>query len=140
LPPLQLDPVRESAAAARSYVRAALNALGLPELIDSAELGVSELAANACMHAHTSFIVAVRLMNSSRVRITVSDASDAAPTARVAGPLATSGRGLLLLTAAGAWGVEPPLDGMSGKRIWFEPTSELTETVVSSASLNHPLD
>lgn len=140
LPPLRLDPVRESAAAARSYVRAALNVFGLPELVDSAELGVSELAGNACLHAHTSFIVAVTLTDTCRVRITVSDASDVAPMARPAGPLATSGRGLLLLTAAGEWGVERPIDGSSGKGIWFEPTSELTEAPRGIASLSDPFD
>jgi anti-sigma regulatory factor (Ser/Thr protein kinase) len=136
VPPLQLDPVRESSAAARRYVRAALERFGLPELADMAELGVSELAANVCMHAHTPFVVTVSLTDPSRVRITVSDASVASPAPRPAGPLATSGRGLHLLSAAGDWGVEPPIDGSSGKLIWFEPVNELAEARFADTSVN----
>lgn len=104
-----------------------------------AELGVSELAANVCLHAHTSFVVTVRLVDASRVRITVSDTSAASAIPQQAGPLATSGRGLHLLSAAGEWGVERPLDGSPGKLIWFEPASELAEGWVAGTSAKDPL-
>jgi hypothetical protein len=35
--------------------------------------------------------------------------------------MATTGRGLRLLSAYGSWGIQEPIDGRIGKTIWFQP-------------------
>lgn len=95
--------------------------LGKPGLIDSAELGVSELVANACLHARTPMTVVLRLLAADVFRIEVSDDSPRQPEQRDLGALATTGRGLRLLSAYGVWGVFPATDAGVGKTVWFEP-------------------
>src|SRR5437763_16836043 len=117
-----MDPVAEAAAAARRYVRAALTEVGHPELVDNGELGVSELVTNATLYGRTPFTITVRDGAHGPVRIQVADGSPAVPQQKRHGDLATTGRGLRLLDAAGVWGVEP---SAQGKTVWFEPAAEM---------------
>lgn len=87
------------------------------ELVDAAELAVSELVTNALLHANTDIDVAVVAMDVG-VRIEVCDDHAALPAARHYGDYATTGRGLDLVSALAVdVGIEPREP--TGKRIWF---------------------
>jgi hypothetical protein len=129
-PPLHLGPVPEASLQARRFVRDSLTTLGVAALSDSAELGVSELVANACLHARTAITVALRVVH-GKVRIEVSDDSPSQPQEREVGLTATTGRGLRLLSAYGTWGVAEAIDGRIGKTVWFQPRSTPTLPVAT---------
>jgi anti-sigma regulatory factor (Ser/Thr protein kinase) len=112
-----------ASAQARAYVRTALLALGLRELIDSAELGVTELVTNACLHARTPLTLAIRVVDHG-VRIGVTDHSPRAPEVRRGDLWATTGRGLRLLEGLGRWGVDLLSPPEVGKTVWFEPLAD----------------
>ncbi|MEU6093418.1 ATP-binding protein [Streptomyces sp. NPDC047079] len=86
---------------------------------ESVELVVSELATNAVRHGRVPgryFEVAMVYDGEKTVEVEVSDASSHRPVAADPGPEATSGRGLLLVTAlAQSWGVR---DRVVGKTVW----------------------
>ena len=105
-------------------MREALTRLGRPELIDAAELGATELATNACLHAQTPFVVSVFETAAGTVRVAVTDGSPLPPVQRDHRVLATTGRGLRLLGATGRWGVEWNVPGRPGKTVWFEPSAD----------------
>jgi anti-sigma regulatory factor (Ser/Thr protein kinase) len=123
--PLQLPPAAASAGEARQYVRDCLGAIGRPDLIECAVLGVDELVANACVHARTPLVVGLEVGRDERVRIEVTDLSPTAPVRREAGTDALGGRGLTLLDACGRWGLSLVNTSGSGKTVWFEPFSSL---------------
>jgi len=123
--PVQLPPERASAGEARQYIRDCLGALGRPDLIECAVLGVDELVANVCVHVGTPLVVAVEMAADGRVMIEVTDLSAAPPVRRDAGDYELGGRGLTLLDACGHWGLSPTTTSGSGKTIWFEPFSSL---------------
>jgi hypothetical protein len=105
-------------------VRDNLSTLGYAGLIDSAELGVSELVTNACLHARTPMTVVLRLLAADVIRIEVSDDSPRQPELRDYAAMSTTGRGLRLLSAYGVWGVLPPPGAGNGKTVWFEPAAD----------------
>lgn len=121
-PPLEASarfhPSPDAPRTARRFAIEALRGWGYrPELLDDAELVVSELATNATVHARSAFSVTVR-SEEEQVRLSVSDASAVAPFVREAGPTAMFGRGMALTAGlASAWGVEPRPDG---KTVWAE--------------------
>ena len=89
-------------------------------MIPDAELLVTELAANAVVHAGSEFTVCLAAQPTT-VRISVQDASPGRPVARVAG-LECSGRGLALVASlASDWGSA----GRSGKIVWAELRREV---------------
>lgn len=123
--PLQLPPEAASAGEARHYVRDCLDALGRPDLIECAELGVDELVANVCIHARTPLVVSVAMEPNESVRIEVTDLCPTPPTRREAAEYEQNGRGLTLLDACGQWGLSPRTNSGSGKTVWFEPFASL---------------
>ena len=105
---------------ARRSVEAALAGTPVEHLADDAGLLVSELAANAVLHARTDFDVVVDV-GEGRVRVHVRDRSDDVPVLAVPSATGMSGRGLALVsTLASAWGTEAAPEG--GKSVWFELT------------------
>ncbi|HVM01878.1 MAG TPA: GAF domain-containing protein, partial [Acidimicrobiales bacterium] len=129
---MELPPELASAGRARRLVHAAVAEWGLPHLADDVALGVSELVANAVLHAHTDIELVVERKGGG-VRASVRDTSahdvslpwqraDEGPDDEWRGsPLdaeAMTGRGLTVVASvADAWGVE--VDG-GGKTVWME--------------------
>jgi anti-sigma regulatory factor (Ser/Thr protein kinase) len=116
----------EAPARARRWVQERLRAIGRPELVDAAMLGVSELVTNALLHAGGG--IAVRILDTNgRLRVEVYDESPVTPELPpVAGLEArtnpsTVGRGLQILDSVSiAWGV---YDEETGKCVWFQPAA-----------------
>ena len=82
---------------------------------------VTELAANAVVHAQTSFTVTVSRPAGGTIRISVRDASVDPPRPRRPAPLDGSGRGLGLVAALTAvWGCDIV---PGGKVVWAELVS-----------------
>jgi anti-sigma regulatory factor (Ser/Thr protein kinase) len=148
--PLQLDATPRAASDARSWVGLICRELDREDLIECAELGVSELVANAILHAQQPISVRVR-GTASHPRIEVLDGSSQAPvppTVEVDSDdfLATFGRGLAIVAQCSvAWGASMEEDG---KVVWFEPAPAIRDddgavgvfdsTVVEPEP--HPLD
>ncbi len=112
-----------AAADARRLLTDALRRMGHgSRFVDDARLIITELAANAVVHARSPFTVSIRSENST-VRIFVRDGSEVAPALREASLTAPSGRGLrLVATLASRWGVDPASDG---KVVWAELDSPI---------------
>lgn len=112
--PAQLESVR----LARRFVIAVLEDVDLGGCADDAGLLVSELAANAVLHARSGFSVHLRPTLEGGVRVEVEDASPLPPVHTPHSASAMSGRGLdLVACTAVRWGSHPHGDG---KAVWFE--------------------
>ncbi|MGQ7297140.1 ATP-binding protein [Quadrisphaera sp. KR29] len=112
--PAQLESVR----LARRFVMGVVEAVGLGGCADDAGLLVSELAANAVLHARTGFSVHLRPTLEGGVRVEVEDASPLPPVHTPHSASAMSGRGLdLVACTAVRWGSHPH---GAGKAVWFE--------------------
>ncbi|MFD5445979.1 ATP-binding protein [Streptomyces tendae] len=89
----------------RRLARACLTHWGCAELIDAAELLLTELVTNALRHADGSSIGVRIYVRDDRLVIAVNDGSPDIPVLRPAGPDDESGRGLFLVEAlAESWG------------------------------------
>jgi hypothetical protein len=132
--PLALAPIGQASRQARAYIRHGLTALGWEALLDSAELAVTELVTNACLHARTPIVVALRVMADHAVRIEVTDGSPLVPEQRRFDTLATTGRGLRLLESFGTWGVDSAAPPLTGKTVWFEPAEDSDSAAVWDTS------
>jgi anti-sigma regulatory factor (Ser/Thr protein kinase) len=87
------------------------------DLLDTAQLLLTELLSNALRHSETPILVTAAL-NDGRLRVDVTDSGHRMPKIRHTGPGETAGRGLQLVDSlSSGWGVTP-LD--RGKRVWFE--------------------
>lgn len=107
----------ESVTAARDFVRHRLADWAVEDGDGLVALVVTELATNSVVHAGTVFSVRVEVAP-SRVRVEVADGAPGSPTRAVEDPLATGGRGLLLVEAlATSWGTERR---GRGKLVWCE--------------------
>lgn len=117
---------------ARRWVVGLCRDLGREDLVDCAELGVSELVTNAILHGLPPFSVGVRGTR-DHPRIEVHDASPTppvSPTEPLLGEeqdldefLTTFGRGLsMVCMASEAWGASIERDG---KVVWFVPASSM---------------
>jgi hypothetical protein len=113
-------------AAARHFAVDAVRRLGAGDLADDVALVVTELAANAIVHAGTGFTVDLAAAPGV-LRISVRDASPLPPGAAAGGPSRAAAAGLPAapLHGLGAvdalarrWGVDPL--GHSGKSVWVE--------------------
>jgi hypothetical protein len=108
----------DAPAAARHFAVDTVRRLGVADLADDAALVVTELAANAVVHAHTGFTVDLAA-DPDVLRISVRDASPLSPGAGAGGLPAAPLHGLGAVDAlASRWGVEPL--GHSGKCVWVE--------------------
>ena len=123
---LPLDPDPESVKEARAWVRSVLDRLERDDIIDTAELCVSELVTNAILHGTPPISVRVR-GTKAHPRVEVRDASNSPPAVNIdmtdeENLLKTFGRGLALVALhSAAWGAELVPDG---KVVWFEPVDE----------------
>ncbi|MFC9931696.1 ATP-binding protein [Streptomyces sp. NPDC127190] len=90
----------------RRIVRASLTYWRRPDLIETAELLLSELATNALRHGHGHDITVRVFFHDGCCVIEVNDGSSARPALRRASPTDEGGRGLILVDAlAESWGV-----------------------------------
>lgn len=127
-----LDPVPESARAARRLVLESLAEVGRSDLAEVAGLLVSELVTNSIVHARTAIGLDV-VVGAGGLRVSVRDGSPNLPVPRHYGRSATTGRGLelveLLADRHGTTG-----DGNGGKTVWFElGTPDATDDLASDA-------
>jgi DNA-binding NarL/FixJ family response regulator len=107
-----------SPGAARRFVAETLAAWECSGALDTVALLVSEVVANAVVHAASDVQVAVQLLPES-VRVTVRDRDPSPPVPRAAAAHEESGRGLALVEALSLrWGVDAVEGG--GKDVWFE--------------------
>jgi anti-sigma regulatory factor (Ser/Thr protein kinase) len=125
--PLPLEPDPEAVQQARRWVAELMERLGRDDLVDSAELGVSELVTNAILHADPPITVRVRGTR-SHPRVEVRDHSHHPPEVNAEmtdeeNLLSTIGRGLgIVALYSSTWGSEIVPDG---KTVWFEPATDL---------------
>jgi len=102
---------------ARRFTLEALHALGQSGANEVAELLVSEVATNAVLHANSSMRVSV-WCHEGHPRVEVRDDDPTPPHEVVADPMASGGRGMMLVdTLSSAWGVNR---NARGKTVWFE--------------------
>ena len=126
--PLVLDTTPQSVRQARRWVTDVLARLGRDDLVDAAELGVSELVTNALLHADPPIAVRVRGTR-AHPRVEVRDHSQHPPEinsemAEDDNLMSTIGRGLgIVALYSTTWGSEVAPDG---KTVWFEPCADAT--------------
>lgn len=124
---VRLLPSSDSAHLARRVVTEALTDYGRGDLVDDATLVVSELVANAVMHARTPMDLSIEAAGHG-IRVAVSDGSHILPRWTPASPTATSGRGLILVERlATRWGAEPHGGGKTVWAVLDAPTSNVEE-------------
>lgn len=130
---LDLSAEAPSVKLARVWVAGILRDIGREDLIDSAQLGVTELVTNAIIHADPP--LAVRMRGTvEHPRIEIRDNTPVPPKALAfsettgqtdGSSLTTFGRGLALVSMASrSWGAHLDHNGDS-KVVWFVPTSEI---------------
>lgn len=102
---------------ARSLMRRVVGALGHDDLIDAAQLAVSEIVTNALVHAGTP--MRLRILRADKgFRVELLDGSSRMPHQRGFGAAAPTGRGLHLVEQlVTRWGAHRLEDG---KVVWFE--------------------
>jgi len=120
-PPAQIrlpDSV-QAPATARTFLRGAACSTHHAQVLDEAELLVSELATNAVLHGAPPITVRVECDGSDGLHVSVTDGDPEPPLPREAGPEDGSGRGIRLVDViSDRWGVHPhPGDG---KEVWFQ--------------------
>lgn len=94
---------------------------GPPELRETIELMVSELATNCVRHVNASFEVSVERSGDS-YHVEVRDEGGGRPAMRSPSPEDVSGRGLRIVDLLAArWGVR--YDADAGKTVWFTLTA-----------------
>jgi anti-sigma regulatory factor (Ser/Thr protein kinase) len=114
---LSLEAGPTAAAEARSYVRAAICAWGVPVDPYVAALLTSELVTNAIRHEAGDTVKLFISCSCGHLRVYVHDSSRTWPAPLNAGPDAEAGRGLMLIASLSTdWGVyRTP----SGKAVYF---------------------
>ena len=98
-----------------------LTGAGRDDLVETAELLVSEVVTNALVHAGTPIDLSISVQ-ADGLRVEVGDGSTHLPSPRSYAPTAGTGRGLMLLEQmVDEWGVSP---GARGKTVWFRLTQD----------------
>jgi anti-sigma regulatory factor (Ser/Thr protein kinase) len=106
-----------SAQRVRKFVGDVLGCWLIAELADDILLVADELATNAVVHARSEYVVRVHRRDTC-VRVEVDDTSVEPPQIRASSPLATSGRGLVLVgELSRSWGWDLRA---GGKSVWVE--------------------
>jgi len=106
-----------SAGEARRFVESVLTGAALEPVTYTATMLVSELVANALLHAGTPVEVVVA-ENGDQVRIEVHDGSRQLPVRKHYSNMSGTGRGLMMVERlATAWGAEA---APTGKIVWFQ--------------------
>ena len=129
-PALSLGPGPRGVQDARRWVVETCTDIGRRELVECAELGVSELVTNALLHGAPPIQVRVRGTR-EHPRVEVRDGSTERPVLPSQQPtdeddlLLTFGRGLSIVArCSDAWGAEIEEDG---KTVWFTPAASFAE-------------
>ncbi|WP_340537267.1 ATP-binding protein [Nocardioides sp. GXZ039] len=129
-PALTLGAGPRSVQDARRWVVSTLREIGRDDLVESAELAISEIVTNALLHGTPPIVVRVRGTR-EHPRIEVADQSTEAPTlpqpptGDELEDLLTVGRGLSIVARASeAWGAEIEDDG---KTVWCTPAAEFAD-------------
>jgi anti-sigma regulatory factor (Ser/Thr protein kinase) len=113
---LDLPALPSSASRARQLARKAV-ATYSDDVIDTVAVLVTELVANAVLHARTDLCFSLDI-TPPLIRISVTDQSTRVPALRDYDPSDATGRGLALVDALAAnWGVDSTDDG---KSVWCE--------------------
>ncbi len=115
--PAELSSVGKS----RAFLRAALGDWGVDDYDFGAAQVLTELAANAALHARTAFTVHL-VLEPSALLVEVTDSSPVPPQRRRYGTEATTGRGIALVESlSDTWGVE---SSPTGKTVWCRVTAD----------------
>lgn len=127
-PALSVGPGPGGVQSARRWVVETCTDIGRSDLVECAELGVSELVTNALLHGEPPIQVQVRGTH-EHPRVEVRDGSIDRPLLPTSSAdddlLLTFGRGLSIVArSADAWGAEI---GDDGKTVWFTPAIEFAE-------------
>jgi len=131
----RLPALPSSVGAARRLVRGALPQAGFDDLVEAAELVVSEAVTNAVVHTGTSIDVTV-MFTGAGARLEVRDGSKHHPTPRDYAATAGTGRGLLLIDGlTTSWGTVPHSDG---KTVWFELDAHPADPPFGAGALPGP--
>lgn len=138
---LTLEASPRSVKEARRWAADVCHEVGREDLVDTAQMGISELVTNAILHGVPP--IAVRMRGTQRFpRIEVFDGSRIPPAPNDQKSeddlFSTFGRGLgMVAMCSHAWGAEL-LD--SGKVVWFEPATEPVEEPDLSGQVFCPTD
>lgn len=124
-----LDPGPSCVRDARRWAARSCRALGRDELVETAELGTSELVANALLHALAPIGLRMRgTREHPRIEVLDGSGEPPLPNPRMIeddGLLTTVGRGLgIVAMCATAWGAEIQ---RRGKVVWFEPADRIAD-------------
>lgn len=118
---------------ARRVVREVLTLTRREDLVDIAQLLVSEVVTNALVHAGTPIRLEAFAQDSG-LRVEVADGSTQRPALRTYGVMAGTGRGLRLLEQlVDRWGT---LLHEDGKTVWFELSSDRRDSFASQLPLD----
>ncbi|MCW2778415.1 MAG: domain S-box-containing protein [Frankiales bacterium] len=129
MPQLDLVARPEAVPLARTWAREVLVDLDASALRDDVDLVLSELLANAVLHAPGPARVVLERV-AEGVRLEVRDGSTTAPLRRESTSGATTGRGLNLVAALSqGWGVQDRPDHEHGKSVWCVLTGDADEQV-----------
>ena len=114
-------PELTAAGQARRFLDEIVERWNCQPALDVMRLLISEVVANAVVHARSDPTVSVRLLGPA-IRIEVSDDSDLVAEPSHADEESEGGRGLAIVASqASDWGVSPRPEG--GKTVWFEMPS-----------------
>lgn len=114
---LHLPQDLRSVTRARHFVRDVLREWDLEPLVEDAQLGTSELVANAVRHAGTDLLLSIRVDGVVTIAIHDGQPELRRPVIADADVLAESGRGLHIVAAiANDWGITT---AANGKVVWF---------------------